>query len=203
MRPPSPPPVSTIPKTGHYTDMTGYVTTNGHSDMDSEQGGQSGCTSLNTDSFLSEFTSGPPSTDRFAYQSNPDLLEREKLQAAYYDLREEFSRAQYEMKRMNIELQATKQELSFYKQENIKLLQHQEGVSVSRPGVLFPQHLDQQYTHSDPRYLRQPSPGRSDAHHSLSSQGDASSIRSATSSTSMNSNPSLASTPRTHMQSYV
>lgn len=209
MRPSTPPPVSSNPhivQSANYTDVTGYATTNGHSDVDSEPAGQStgGWPSLNTDSSV---TSGPLSTESSAYQSNPDILEREKLQAAFYDVHEQLRIAQYEMGRMNEELEATKQELAFFKQENIKLvdlLQHNEGVSGNRPGTLFPpgpQRLDQQYT--DQRYLKQPSPGRSDTHQSLSSQGDASSIRSATSSTSVNSNPSLASTPRTHMQSYV
>lgn len=163
----------------------------------SETGGQS--THNSYPSLLSD--SSYPS-----YSTESSDVEKEKLHATI----EELSQMLNEEKRKNVqlsrELMNAKQEVVFSRQElaasRSKAIQSgdtnggRQPESVVRPGTLFPVHEQQ-------RHYRHMSPARAEAKYSTSSQGDNLSMRSANSSTSVNSNSSLNNVSRTQLHSYV
>ncbi len=172
---------------------------------DSETGGQS--TRTTYPSLVSD-SSYPSYSTESSDVEKPDV-EKEKL----HSIIERFSQLLDEEKRKNAqltrELIAAKKEVVFSRQElaasRSKAMQsgdtngsRQQQESLVRPGTLFPAQQQQ-------RHYRNASPAaRAEAKYSTSSQGgDNLSMRSANSSTSVNSNSSLNNTSRTQLHSYV
>ncbi len=142
----------------------------------------------------------------YATNSLPDM-EKEKLHVTIDHLNRLLLEEQSKNEQLTRDLVKTKQELVFARQElatNRSKPMDTRQESVVRPGTLFPTPYMDQQQHQ--RYFRQASPAaRVEARYSIGSQGDNLSMRSANSSTSVNSSSSVGNNnaARTHLQSFV
>ncbi len=171
---------------------------------DSETGGQS--TRTTNPSLVSD-SSYPSYSTESSDVEKPDV-EKEKLLSVIEHLSQLLDEEKRKNAQLSRELISAKKEVIFSRQElaasRSKAMQsgdtngsRQQQESLVRPGTLFPAQQQQ-------RNYRTASPAaRAEAKYSTSSQGDDLSMRSANSSTSVNSNSSLNNTSRTQLHSYV
>ncbi len=179
-----------------YSELSFLLLNNPHHNGDSEVGGQS----IHSYSSLETDTTYPSYTNSYVTDSSSsDLKLHEKINELNCLLVDE----QRKTAQLTRELVSTKQELTHARKELAALRKpmdistnHQDP--VVRPGTLFPLDQHQRYNY------RLPSPAKVDGMYLSSSQSDNLSMRSANSTTSVNSSSSVGNNfSRPHMQSFV
>ena len=171
---------------------------------DSEAGGQSyynsSYASIDTESSLptiSSYSTVDVENDKLRAQIEDLKAQLQEERERNYNLQKQQSSTKTELVQARKELASLRQQGQQY--YNLHIPQTDEGYgrqeTVVRPGTLFPtQHIDHRY--------RQLSPVRVEAKNSVGSQ-DNLSMRSANSSTSVNSNSSFGNMARPQAQSFV